>query len=337
MQILVVEDDEVASEILQGALEEMGYDVLTADTGSKAIDILRTCGCSFVISDWEMPEMDGVELCRAVRAEDFGRYIYLLLLTCREGTAHIVEGLTAGADEFMSKPFEPAELSVRIRTGQRILSLETRDLAIFALAKLAESRDPETGAHLERVRSYSRLLSDDLAAMEKFRGVIDAEFIHLIYLTSPLHDIGKVSIPDHVLLKPGRLDDREFEIMKTHAAQGGATLGSALAQYPDAGFLQMARDIALSHHERFDGDGYPQGIAGAEIPLCARIFAVADVYDALVSKRVYKEAFTHDVARSIITDGKGTQFDPDVSDAFVRREAEFAEIRRQFVEETAPV
>jgi len=331
MKILIVEDSPVAMEILRSALVKTGHEVLSASNGCEAMEVLRESSCSVVISDWEMPEMNGLDLCRAIRSGDLGRYVFVILLTVREGRSSLVQGLAAGADEFMSKPFEPEELAVRLLTAERILSLETRDLAIFALARLAESRDPETGKHLERVRSYSRILAQELSKTE-YSALIDAEFIRLIYQTSPLHDIGKVAIPDHVLLKPGRLDDDEFEIMKTHAAQGALTLESAIQQYPDVGFLRMARDIAACHHERFDGRGYPAELAGHDIPLAGRIFSVADVYDALISKRVYKEAFTHSVARGIILEGSGTQFDPLVVQVFLRREADFQGIARKFSE-----
>jgi putative two-component system response regulator len=154
----------------------------------------------------------------------------------------------------------------------------------------------------------------------------------MIFLTSPLHDIGKVGIPDSVLLKPGRLSDREFSMMKQHTLIGAETLSAALRQHPDAGFLRMARDIALTHHERWDGTGYPQGLAGEAIPLCGRIVALADVYDALTTKRVYKESFTHDVARSIILDESGTHFDPDVVEAFLATEEAFLEIHKSFAD-----
>ncbi len=206
----------------------------------------------------------------------------------------------------------------------------TRDITIFAMAKLAESRDPETGSHLERVCSYTRTLAEELATTEKYAERIDDEFIRLIYSTAPLHDIGKIGIPDHVLLKPGRLDDREFEIMKKHAALGADTLNLALKRYPEAEYLLMARDIAASHHERVDGLGYPGGLVGDEIPLSARIFAPADVYDALVSKRIYKSAFTHDVAKSILIEGKGTQFDSDVIEAFLCHEHDFLQIKERY-------
>jgi len=334
MKVLIAEDDLVAAEFLQAVLEDAGHDVVAAPDGQEALELFRTHEPQVVISDWEMPHMSGPELCKAIRAEDVGRYVYLILLTAREGTRHLVEGLQAGADEFMSKPLIPEELNVRLRTAERILSMETRDLAIFAMAKLAESRDPETGAHLERVRKYSQRLAAEMSTVEKFRSVITPGFVRLIFLTSPLHDIGKVSIPDHVLLKPGRLDDREFEIMKTHAQAGADTLDKALRQHPKAEFLRMARDIAGGHHERYDGGGYPNGLAGQEIPLSARVFSVADVYDALISRRVYKDAFTHDVAKSIIVKGSGTQFDPDVVDAFLRSENEFVAIAHEEARQT---
>jgi putative two-component system response regulator len=318
MEVLIAEDEPVSAIVLQEALQANGYDVILAENGREAFDTLKKSTCRLVISDWEMPEADGLEFCRAVRAEDLGRYIYIILLTGREGTRNAIEALSAGADDFLSKPVEPAELTMRLRAAQRILALETRDLALFALARLAESRDYETGEHLERVRAYAQILADDLAGQGTYG--IDEEFVKLMHQTSPLHDIGKVAIPDHVLLKPGRLDPEEFEIMKTHAEEGARTLTVALDQFPEAEFLRMARDIALYHHERFDGKGYPQGLAGDAIPLCARIFAVADVYDALVAKRVYKAAYSHEVAKKIMLQGRGSQFDPAVVDAFLRCE-----------------
>jgi putative two-component system response regulator len=310
--------------------------VHSAANGREALaELERNPACRLVVSDWEMPEMSGPQLCREIRAGDFPSYIYVILLTGREGTQSIVEGLSAGADDFITKPFIPAELAVRLHTGERILSLETRDLTIFAMAKLAESRDPESGAHLERVRNYSRILAHQLSLTPKFKAEVDAAYVRLIYLTSPLHDIGKVAIPDCVLLKPGRLSDREFEIMKSHTTMGAQTLDAALRQHPEAKFLRIAREIAATHHERWDGTGYPNGLSGERIPLCGRIVTVADVYDALTSKRIYKGAFGHDVARAIILEGAGTHFDPDIVAAFRACEKQFMAVQAEFLEALA--
>ncbi|HTQ39833.1 MAG TPA: HD domain-containing phosphohydrolase [Pirellulales bacterium] len=330
MVVLIVEDDEISREMLANTLRHAGFEVLTANDGTEALEILRAGTCRLVITDWEMPFMNGVELCQAIRRGEFPGYIYVILLTSRDSPEETVEGLSAGADDFITKPFDSAELVVRVQGGERVLSLETREVTIFALAKLAESRDPETGSHLYRVRRYCRVLAQQLASEPEYADEIDAEYVRLIYATSPLHDIGKVGIPDHVLLKPGLLSAAEFEVMKTHSSLGAETLGAALEQYPQAKFLKMARDIAATHHEHWDGSGYPNGLAGKQIPLCGRIVAVADVYDALCSKRVYKEAYGHEVARSIIIDAAGKHFDPGIVKAFLACEDQFVAIHQQF-------
>ncbi len=335
MKVLIVDDNEIFLSLLEATLTSAGYQVQSARDGAEALERVRSEGFKLVISDWEMPQLNGPDLCRAIRADDPPGYVYILLVTSHNSSDQTVEGLSAGADDFVRKPFNPAELIARVRTGERILSLETRDVAIFAMAKLAESRDPETGAHLERVRSYCRVLAKDLALHSDLRAQIDAEFVRLIYLTSPLHDIGKVGIPDSVLLKPGRLSDREFEIMKTHAALGAQTLDAALRMFPGVKFLEMAREIAASHHERFDGSGYPAGLTGSSIPLSGRIVALADVYDALTSKRVYKAAFAHEIAKSMILKETGCHFDPAIVDSFVRTEDHFLRIRGQYTDAIA--
>jgi putative two-component system response regulator len=332
MRILIAEDDEIAIEVLRRTLTKAGHEILCAANGREALELLRAGGIRLVVTDWEMPEMDGLNLCRIIRSGEFSGYIYTILLTSRDTSEEKVVGLAAGADDFIAKPFNPAELLARIQTAERVLSLETREVAIFALARLAESRDPETGAHLERVRSYSRVLAQHLAGLESMSQMVNAEFIRLIYQTSPLHDIGKVGIPDSVLLKPGRLSDSEFAIMKTHTQIGAQTLDAALEQFPGITFLQMARDIAATHHERYDGTGYPAGLKGEQIPLAGRIVSVADVYDALTSKRVYKNEFSHEVAKAIIVKESGTQFDPMLIDVFLATEPQFIAIRDRYSE-----
>lgn len=327
MQVLIAEDDDVTVLMLQHCLEQYGYDVTVVQNGVEALELIRTGQFRMVISDWEMPKMNGVNLCREVRNRCSSGYTYLILLTSHVGTESVVQGLAAGADDFITKPFDPRELLVRIRAGERILALESRDVTIFTLAKLAESRDSETGAHLDRIREYSRILAAHLQHHGPYVDQIDGDFVQLVYLTSPLHDIGKVAIPDAVLLKPGKLTPEEFEIMKQHAEVGWATLNAALRAHPQAKYLQMARDIAGSHHEKYDGTGYPHGQKEDTIPLCGRIVALADVYDALTSKRVYKPAYTHETARSIIVEGSGKHFDPAVVDAFLENERQFSAVR----------
>lgn len=329
MRILIVDDDPDTLLVVEHALNHFGYEVTTAHSGSEALELVRSGSYRLVISDWEMPGMSGIELCQHIRERTASEYTYFVLLTSRVGKQDLIEGLKAGADEFLPKPLDPLELEVRLRVAERILTIESRDVVIFSLAKLAEARDPETGAHLERIREYCLVLARHLGTLPKFKDVIDGDYVQTLYLTSPLHDIGKVGIPDNVLLKPGRLTPDEFEIMKQHATIGAATLEAAVAAHPGAKYLQMARDIAISHHEKFDGSGYPHGLRGEEIPLCGRIVALSDVYDALSTARVYKPAYSHEVARDIILEGRGKHFDPDVVDAFVANERRFITIRER--------
>jgi putative two-component system response regulator len=337
VKVLVVDDDDFALSMLDNTLSRMGYVSVSARDGNEAIEILRKGEIRLVITDWDMPVMNGLELCRTIRREDLSGYVYVIMLTGREGPRQQMEGLYAGADDFINKPLDPENLLVCLKTAERILSLETRDAALFALAKLAESRDAETGSHVERVQSYSRLIAQCLSPELKTRAGIDAEFIRLLYQTSPLHDLGKVGIPDAVLLKPGKLTPTEFAIMKTHTIVGAETLDAALRRFPSARFLQLAREIAISHHERFDGSGYPYGLSGGQIPMCGRIVAVADVYDALTSRRVYKEAVTHEQAVAILKRDSGSHFDPEIVEAFLRAEEQILAVRERLRDEPIPV
>ena len=333
MKILLVDDDRIFLRLTEHALQKAGHEIHTARNGVDAELLLHSHEINLVITDWEMPVMNGIELCRRIRSGTLDRYVYTILLTSHSDPDSVVEGLDSGADDFISKPFREEELNVRIKAAQRLLGLEMRDMAIFMMAKLAESRDPDTGQHLERVQRYSRVLAEELANQGKYRNIIDADYMRLIYQTSPLHDIGKVGTPDHILLKPGKLTAEEFEIMKQHTTLGAETLDQALEMYPQASFLMMARDIAAGHHEKFDGTGYPLGLSGEQIPLCARIVSLADVYDALTSVRVYKKRFSHEQTRRIIVEASGTQFDPDVVSAFLRAQHRFEKIKIDFNDE----
>jgi len=332
MNILIAEDNLLSQKLLQASLEKAGHRVLAACNGAQALQMKSHWPSRLIISDWEMPELNGLELCRHIRAELDGNYTYFILLTARDGRDNKLEALSAGVDDFVTKPFDQAELAAKLHNVEKMLAVESRELTIFALAKLAESRDPETGAHLERVRSYTRLLASELVVLGKYAGIVDAEYVRMIYQTSPLHDIGKVAIPDCVLLKPGRLSDREFNIMKSHTTLGAQTLRAALDSHPGALFLDMASEIALTHHERFDGSGYPSGLKGTNIPLSGRIMAIADVYDALTSRRVYKAAFDEVVAGSLIREGAGSHFDPELVEVFSQVEDRFAKVREMYSE-----
>ncbi|MDP1560920.1 MAG: response regulator [Pirellulaceae bacterium] len=327
MDVLIVDDEPISRLAVAQTLQSAGYGVTVACSGEEALARLTHQNMQLVVCDWSMPGMNGLELCRTIRSNTLRRYIYILMLTSHNRPQDTLEGLEAGADDYVTKPFNPAELVLRVNTGRRIIRSESSDMTIFALAKLAESRDSDTGTHLERVRSYCRLLAQELQFHPAFRDVINDDYVHLIYETSPLHDIGKVAIPDSILLKPGKLTADEFEVMKTHTVHGAQTLAAAMNEFPNAEFLRMAHDIALCHHERYDGRGYPGRLAGEAIPLCGRIVALADVYDALTSKRVYKSAMSHEEARTIIVSERGEHFDPNVVDAFLQRENEFLRIQ----------
>lgn len=330
MKILIVDDELVSRKKVEKLIQILGHETLMAKDGIEGWETWQNERTRMVITDWIMPGMDGLELCKKIREAQGGRYTYVIMVTSKEAVSDLITGMEAGADDFITKPFVKAELAVRIRAGERILSFETRDLVIFSLARLAESRDPETGNHLERIRYYSKALAETMLQSANRPPELDTLFIENIFLTSPLHDIGKIGIPDAVLLKPGLYNDEEFTIMKDHCRIGFETLNEALVRYPNADYLRMSAEIAHYHHERFDGTGYPEGLKGDKIPLSARIVALADVYDALVNKRVYKKAYPHEKAKAIIIEGRGGHFDPLVVDAFLKCERQFIEIFNRF-------
>ncbi len=325
-----------------------------AQEGINLVDEAVAQGRPFALAfvDVRMPPgCDGVETVRRLWAID----PHLQVVICTAHSDYSLEQILERLERtdrllILKKPFDNVEVSQlaialtrkwdlarqsrlqRDRLEQTVADraqdiVDTRDVAVFALAQLAESRDPETGQHLERIRAYCRILAEQLRKEGPYTSLIDEQFVEDIYRSSPLHDIGKVGIPDAILLKPDRLSEREFAILKRHTVIGAGALERAAAHSGCGGFLQMAADIARYHHERFDGTGYPAGLRGFEIPLAARIVAVADVYDALTSVRVYKSAYDPEVAQLMIEQQSGKHFDPAVVEAFQARAHEFLELQ----------
>ncbi len=229
----------------------------------------------------------------------------------------------------MTRGYQATLKKINVELMEKLIT--TQDVTIVALAKLAEFRDPDTGEHLERMREYSKALALKLRKLPKYRYYITEHYIENLYKSSPLHDIGKVGIADDVLLKPGNLSKSEFELMKRHTIIGGDALNDAVQLAGmERSFLDMGKDIAYYHHEKWDGNGYPTGLKEDDIPLSARILALADVYDALTSKRVYKPAFPHTKARTIIIDECAPHFDPDILKAFISLENIFIDIKKHY-------
>lgn len=349
--IMVVDDLEANRDMLSRRLQHLGHFVTCAESGKEALKLLNNAPFDLVMLDLMMPEMDGYQVLQAIKAQPQFIHLPVIMVSANDDMENVVKCIGIGAEDYLPKPFNPVlmrarveaslqkkkmydreagyqrELEVRVRAQVREIS-SAQLATIFAMSKLAESRDNETGEHLERMREYCKVLAMRLAQLEKYQRVIDEDFIEAIYAASPLHDIGKVGIPDHILLKPGKLDPAEWEIMKTHAVIGGLTLRAVNEQHPGNFLIRMGIDIAEAHHEKWDGSGYPHGLCGESIPIAARILALGDVYDALTSKRCYKKAFSHEDARQIIVEGSGHHFDPEVVDTFLNIESEFIRIRQ---------
>ncbi len=326
--ILLIDDDPAQRLLLQMCLQQNEYKVTEAENGLSGLKQLeKDPDINLIITDLDMPVMDGFNLIKKIRENELS-YKYIIVLTSMEDNSSLVRALSLGADDYIAKPVRPDELRLRVEGGIRLLRLEVQEDVIMSLAKLAEYRSDETGFHLERVQHYTRLLARDLALNHPSLG-INAQVAEEYARVSPLHDVGKVAIPDSVLHKPGKLTSEEFEIMKTHSKIGGQLLKD-LYDKSGSHYLKTAYETAMYHHERYDGTGYPEGLKGDEIPLPARIIAVADMYDAMTSKRCYKDAFSHEKARSIILSEKGDHLEPRVVDSFVQQEDLWLAIRDRF-------
>jgi putative two-component system response regulator len=329
MKILLVDDEFTTLAIAQKILKQLGYTVFTAENGVEALDVIRTEDIQVILSDWNMPEMDGLELCRYLRAQPSVDHLFFIMMTSRDSQGDKLAAIDAGANEILTKPIDAAELQVRLRSAERYLNMPSFSMVIHAMGLIAEAKDSDTGGHINRIQEFVRVLAGEMLNLLNLKNELPPHYVDLICDASPGHDLGKVSIPDYVLLKPEGLNDEEWRLMKTHAEDGARRLERFLIAYPNADIIRIAQEIALAHHERWDGTGYPCGLRGEEIPLSARIVALADVYDALTSKRVYKSAMPHEVARGIIIQSSGTHFDPQVVQAFLATEHSFADIHKR--------
>ncbi len=358
--LLVVDDNEHMRELLIKRLNDKGHQTDSAANGKEALEKLTQNAFSLVLLDIDMPEVSGYQVLQTMKADENLKTIPVIMVTSHDEQDSIVKCIELGADDHLIKPFNPVILNARVNSClekkrlydegehyrellrdenlglQNVVRETTEELtaaqlaAIFSMSKLAESKDPETGAHLERLREYCRVLAKDMMHTPDYSEMIDQNYVDALYAASPLHDVGKVGIPDNVLLKPGKLNKEEWQIMQTHSTIGADTLRAVHEQYPKNVFIQIGIEIAQSHHEKWDGSGYPQALMGKDIPVSARILALGDVYDALTSKRCYKDAFSHEKSRDIILEGIGNHFDPDVVAAFLRTEHEFCNIRKSY-------
>lgn len=346
--VLIV-DDEPPNQLILEDLLAPHFAVQIAGHGREALALLKVSAqIDLILLDILMPEMDGFEACQKIKADPSLRDIPVLFLSSLTSAADEEHGLSLGAEDFIHKPFSPAVVLARVRShielarSRKLLRQQNADLelkvqertrallhetqlvlraqesTINSLCALAELRDNETGGHIRRTQNYVRALATRLSTSPCFSSELSEETIAMLFMSAPLHDIGKVAIPDAILLKPGKLTADEWVVMKKHAQYGRDALIQAEKDMGDSvSFLRYAREIAYGHHEKWDGTGYPQGLSGASIPLSARIMAVADVYDALISKRVYKPKMAHERAVEILQRGRGKHFDPDIIDGLM--------------------
>lgn len=346
--VLIVDDTTANIRILTELLRD-DYKVKVSTSGKTAIEIAHTLPKpDIILLDIMMPEMDGYEVCTRLKAHKNTKDIPIVFVTAMTAADDEAKGLDLGAVDYITKPFNPKliksrlrnqlelkkhrdslEVLVKIRTQEII---DTRTATINSLAALAETRDPETGGHIRRTQNYVRILAEELRLQKPTIWNLDDETIDLLYLCAPLHDIGKVGVPDNVLLKAGKLTSEEFEQIKLHTVYGYEVLTNARQITGDNSFLLLGAEIALTHQEKWDGSGYPYGLKGLDIPQSGRLMAIADVYDALICKRVYKPPMTHSQTVKIISEGRGSHFDPLIVDVFLPIHEKFREIALKYVD-----
>lgn len=345
-KILVVDDIPENIHVLAGILEDQ-YNVLIAASGERALKIVSMVpDIDMILLDIMMPVMDGYEVCCKLKSDEKTAGIPVIFVTALTAAENEAKGLELGAVDYITKPFNPALIKARVRNHlelkgyrdrleelvkEKTNELEiTRDAMVESMGLLAENRHLETGQHIKRTMKYVRLLADKLKDVPNFKDLLSTEVIEQIEKTAPLHDIGKVGVPDSILMKPGILTNEEFKEMQRHTIIGYNALSYSDARLESNAFLGKAREMAFSHHEKWDGTGYPRGLQGYEIPLSGRIMTVADVYDAITSPRIYKAAQSHDQAVEEIRRGSGTAFDPDIVKIFLQLEKDFYRIAQEF-------
>jgi putative two-component system response regulator len=357
--VLVVDDTPENLSLMNSLLKD-SYRVKVATSGERALRIAwGEEPPDLILLDIMMPVMDGYEVLSRLKSDPRTQTVPVIFLTALSEMEDEERGLNLGAVDYITKPVSPPIVLARVATHLHLktvadflrdknayleaeVSRRTRelqaiqDVTIFTLASLAETRDNETGNHIRRTQYYVRSLCLALRDHPRFRDFLNESTIESLFKSAPLHDIGKVGVPDRILLKPGRLTAEEFEIMKTHTTLGRNAIQRAEDQLGlEVDFLRFAKEIAYSHQEKWDGSGYPQGLSGEAIPVSARLMAIADVYDALISRRVYKPAMPHEQAMQIIREGAGTHFDPDMVQAFVQQADDFKAISERYADEDA--
>lgn len=325
--VLVVDDSPTQRNLLRKHLEIEGFIVLEASNGSEALNIIeKSPDLHLMITDINMPDMNGYDLIEAIRDKPH-LAIYIIVISALTDEETPVKALSLGANDFLTKPIRHQELYLRLRNGLHIIRLESQDELIFSMAQLADHRSPETGKHLDRVQNFTRLLGRQLVKSYPELGMTESIAADISRF-SPLHDIGKVAIPDYILNKQGKLTPEEFTLMQDHAKIGGELISTILRKTASRS-LRLAFELTMYHHEKWDGSGYPIGLSGKDIPISARIMALADVYDALTCERVYKKAFSREEAKGILVRSSGSHFDPIVVAAFEILEEKFHQLRER--------
>ncbi|MFK5895196.1 MAG: response regulator [Pseudomonadota bacterium] len=348
-KVLIVDDAPENIEVLRQSLRS-DYIVMAAINGEKALQIATniTSQPDIILLDIMLPGLDGYEVCKQLKANSATHEIPIIFITALNKSGHEAKGLELGAVDYISKPFEPILVKARVHNQLELkqhrdhledLVLErtkelalTQQVTIEAMGTLAEYRDPETGGHIKRTQAYIQVLAEYLSNNNKYKQYLTSDMIDKLYQVAPLHDIGKISVSDSILLKPGKLTELEFEEMKKHVQYGSDALRIAEKRLGSSSYFSLARELIENHHEKWDGSGYPNKRKGEEIPLSGRLMAIADVYDALISKRVYKPSMPHNKAKQIIIEGKGNHFDPEIVDAFISIEDKIKQIAKEFAD-----